>query len=48
MHGATGFIATALIRIVEVMFAIGVVGSVVVIILSTVEDAEMLKEKDET
>lgn len=46
MHGGTGFIATVLIRVLAALFAIGVVGSAVVIILSTIEDAKMLTHKD--
>ncbi len=46
MHGVGGFVAATLIRILEVLFAIGVVGSAVVIILSTIEDARTLRSKD--
>lgn len=46
MHSATAFLVTVLVRSLEVMFAVGVVGSVLVIILSTVEDAKTLRNKD--
>ncbi len=46
MHGAGGFVATVLIRVLEALFAIGVVGSVFVILLSTIEDARTLSNKD--
>jgi len=35
------------VRILEVLFAIGVVGSVVVLVLTTIEDIETLTESDE-
>ncbi len=46
MHGAGGFVAATLIHILEALFAIGVVGSALVILLSTVEDAKTLRNKD--
>lgn len=36
-----------LIRILEVLFALGLLGSGVVLILTLIEDAKMLFEKDE-
>ncbi len=39
-------LTTALIRLMEVLFAIGAVGSLIVIILSTIEDAQTLRNKD--
>ncbi len=39
-------LTTVLIRFLEVAFAIGAIGSVIVIILSTVEDARTLRNKD--
>ncbi len=47
MSGIGGTIATVLIRCLEVLFAVGVVGSAVVIIQATVEDARTLRGKDE-
>ncbi len=46
MHGAAGFLLTALIRVLEAMFAIGAVGSALVIIFSTVDDVKSLRGKD--
>ncbi len=46
MHGANGLITTTLIHILEAVFAIGVVGSALVIILSSIEDARTLRNKD--
>ncbi len=46
MHGVAGFLAMILIRILEVLFAIGVVGSALVIILSSIEDARTLTNRD--
>ncbi len=43
MHGMTGFITTILVRLLEVVFALGAIGSIVVIILASVEDARTLK-----
>ena len=39
-------VTTALIRLMEVVFAVGAVGSLLVIILSTIEDARTLRNKD--
>lgn len=41
-----GFFATVVIRLIEVVFVVGAIGSLIVIILSTVEDARMLRNKD--
>ncbi len=46
MHGAAGFAATVLIRVLEALFAVGVVGSALVIILSSIEDARTLTNRD--
>ncbi len=46
MHAAGGIVATTLIRVLEALFVIGVVGSALVIILSTVEDAKTLRNRD--
>jgi hypothetical protein len=35
-----------LIRIIEVMFVAGVIGSVIVVVLTSVEDFKMLFEKE--
>jgi hypothetical protein len=37
----------ALIRVLEVIFALGLLGSSVVLLLTLIEDAKMLFEKDE-
>ncbi len=47
MSGVGGAIATVLIRTLEALFAIGIIGSAVVIILATVEDARTLRGKDD-
>jgi hypothetical protein len=39
---------TIAVRIVEAMFAVGVLGSAVVVILTSIEDFRMLFKKDNT
>jgi hypothetical protein len=39
---------TIVVRIVEAMFAVGVLGSAVVVILTSIEDFRMLFKKDNT
>ena len=39
-------LVTVLIRIIEVMFVAGLIGSAIVVLLTSVEDFEMLFEKD--
>ncbi len=39
-------LTTVLIRLMEVAFAIGAIGSLIVIILSTIEDARTLRNRD--
>ncbi len=46
MHDAGRFLAIALIRLLEAMFAIGMTGSALVIILSTIEDVKSLRSND--
>ena len=41
------FLILAGVRILEVLFALGVVGSTVVLLLTTIEDIETLTESDE-
>ena len=41
------FLILAGVRILEVLFALGVVGSTVVLLLTTIEDVETLTESDE-
>ena len=41
------FLILAGVRILEVLFALGVAGSTVVLLLTTIEDIETLTESDE-
>jgi hypothetical protein len=41
------FILTVLIRILETMFLVGLAGSTVVLVLTTIEDVNMMLQKDE-
>ena len=41
------FLILAGVRILEVLFALGVIGSTVVLLLTTIEDIETLTESDE-
>jgi hypothetical protein len=45
MHGWTGLTSMVLIRILEGLFAIGAVGSALVIVLSSIEDARTLSSR---
>ena len=46
MSGVSGVIVTVLIRILEGLFVLGMIGSALVIVLATVEDAETLRGKN--
>ena len=39
-------LVSILIRIIEVMFVVGVIGSAIVVLLTSVEDFKMLFEKE--
>jgi hypothetical protein len=41
-------LVSILIRIIEVMFVAGVIGSAIVVLLTSVEDFKMLFEKEST
>jgi hypothetical protein len=41
-------LATLLVRILELMFAVGVIGSTVVLVLTAIEDLETLFGREET
>ena len=43
-----GLLATIGVRVLEVMFAVGVVGSAIVLVLTGIEDVETLLGSDDT
>jgi hypothetical protein len=45
--GGVAFMLTAGIRIIETLFVLGILGSAVVVILTTIEDVRTLFKKDE-
>jgi purine-cytosine permease-like protein len=44
--GSPTMLVTIVIRILETMFALGIIGSAVVVILTAIEDFKMLFKKD--